>query len=94
MSRFAKLSQGKKLLILSTASISLSLITFFGPPDFITGKKSKDVRAGHRLFDLEKPEAVQAGMDQRETARLERLQETRTEANSIIELDEKKLTKG
>jgi len=51
---YHNLSRGKQVFLGVSVALSFSVITFFGP-GYISGKSNK---AGHNLFDVDKPEAV------------------------------------
>ena len=69
----------RKVFLLTGTIMGLSALSLFGPPAFITGNKGKEIKSGHGLFDVDKPEAVQSNQDKREVDRLIMLKEKREE---------------
>ena len=58
-----KINPKYRVFVGTSVIMLFSVITFFGP---------KQLKSGHGVFDVDKPEAVQSGMDKAEEGRLTR----------------------
>jgi|LauGreStaDraftv2_3_1035109.scaffolds.fasta_scaffold500559_1 hypothetical protein len=63
---FSRLSQAQQVFVGTSASLGFCIVTFYS---------FRSKKAGHNVFDVDKPEAVQDAIDQREKEKVKALRE-------------------